>query len=276
MANRTTIESAVGALVSMFEANEHRPLGLDTDALQSVLLRPLVGALAEECPIGEHGFAWNPKGWKAGIKGRWSAAANPKPLLDAVDWLDLYLGKRPGGANRIERRDLQALAREDALVQFVAVMAWGYSKRGMGWWQAKSAIERASAGGSIEETATRTLERFRRLSCSGDLTAVANAWLDDGHRAHIPHIRAAFASKFAYAAATPDGRGAPLIADRRVAWAFWMLTGLWDIRTSAELYRRYVETAMRWSIRCGCRAEEIERALFTLGPEVIATWNART
>lgn len=159
-------------------------------------------------------------------------------------------------------------------------MAWGWGPDARGWRQGWLHAERvltANGSKSMGLTPARAkLERLRRLARAGDPTIMASSWIDVRHRAHVAWLGAAFGSKFAYAAVPPERTWrTPLIADERVAWALWMLTGLWDVRTSAELYRRYVQSASRWASACRCRPDEVERALFALGPKVKSAWKSR-
>jgi hypothetical protein len=120
------------------------------------------------------------------------------------------------------------------------------------------------------------LGRLRDLARAGDPTLLASSWIEVHHNAHVIWLGAAFGSKFAYAAVPPEQTWrTPLVADERVAWGLWMLTGLWDVRRSAELYRGYLQSASRWAKACACRPDEVERALFTLGPSVKAAWKGR-
>jgi hypothetical protein len=82
-------------------------------------------------------------------------------------------------------------------------------------------------------------------------------------------VDTAFASKVAYFGVYDrPGRAGPLIADRNTAWAFWALDGLWDIRATAAFYGRYVSTSEGWAEGSDWRSDDVERALFVLGPHV--------
>jgi hypothetical protein len=90
----------------------------------------------------------------------------------------------------------------------------------------------------------------------------------------------AFGTKLAYFLSydrRANGNG-PLIADRWTAWAFWALTDDWDIRRSAGIYQRYVETASAWAVTLSIgspsvvRSDEVERALFVAGPYALQAW----
>jgi hypothetical protein len=269
MSNQSISEEVATALVGMFRLNEYSPLGVDTDPFIPRMILPLIDALRDECPIDEHGFDWDPDGWTAGLSHRWTGA-RLTDVLTAVNSLNNEVGPR------VERQHLHRLATADVLVQLVGVMAWGYGSRGMGWWHLAQVLERNSDTSGRLGPALQKLDALRRLANSADPTALATSWLDERHYARVTYLRAAFASKLAYAAAPPGSSwGSPLIADRWVAWGLWMFTGLWDVRTSPELYRRYLHTASTWATSCRCRPDEIERALFTVGPLAAAAWASR-
>jgi hypothetical protein len=98
------------------------------------------------------------------------------------------------------------------------------------------------------------------------------AW-SRGGTAELRGLGAAFASKVAYFACYDRAGGTgPLIADQNTAWALWALAGIWDSRARQTTYGRYIETAGRWAGELGCRSDDIERALFTMGPHIRGTW----
>ena len=262
----TDSQGKATVLVDLFRLNGCTPLSHPDPSVLSLLTR-LVDALRDECAIETHGFSWDPEAWKDQLSRRWSY--DGRKLADLVAAIDEVADT---AGHRIERQHLHALAMAPVLVQFVAVMAWGYGSRGLGWWHLAKVFERNAGNSEGLEPALRKLERIRRLAHDGDPRALATSWLDQSHEARVVYLRAAFASKLAYAATGPDIWSAALIADRWVAWGLWMLTGLWDVRTNAEVYRRYIEIASAWASSCRCQPDEIERALFTLGPRAEAAW----
>ncbi len=91
----------------------------------------------------------------------------------------------------------------------------------------------------------------------------------EGHLA----LDTAFASKVAYFASFDRDRGrGPLIADLNTAWALWALAAIWDSRSRAALYADYVAWAERWAADLNCRPDDVERALFIIGPSIRRIW----
>ena len=52
----------------------------------------------------------------------------------------------------------------------------------------------------------------------------------------------------------------------------WALANVWNVRTEADKYGEYLKIAGRWADYCRCRPDEIERALFVLGPRIRTAW----
>lgn len=110
---------------------------------------------------------------------------------------------------------------------------------------------------------------IRALQRSRSEEGVEGVWkaFSRGGDAKLADLGTAFGSKIAYFAVYDRSKGTgPLIADVHTAWAFWALEGLWDTRASVELYSRYVTTASAWAAESGWRSDDVERALFVLGP----------
>ena len=100
------------------------------------------------------------------------------------------------------------------------------------------------------------------------VAAAFRAW-SWGGRAKLPGLGTAFASKVAYFAAYDREAGTgPLIADMNTAWSLWALAGVWDSRRTADHYADYVTWAEHQAIDLDCRSDDVERALFDLGPRI--------
>jgi hypothetical protein len=275
-ANEPSSKEAVKAIVAEFRANSYQPLGTGFGNEEPERIRSLVAALDREISIDDHASAWRPDDWHAYFDRIWSGSK----LVEVHRAIDLVAGLTEpdaDGLRPVARRHLHQLASAEPVELLVAVMIWGYGPgRGMAWFHTRKVLERNSTPdmdslGSVN----RALNGYRRLARSDDPTVLAWAWCDREPR--IAHLRAAYATKYAYACAySGDQWSKPLIADQWVAWSFWALTHAWDIRTSPELYRRYIEMSNRWAHVLGCRSDEVERAMFELGRPIARAWNERS
>jgi hypothetical protein len=166
-----------------------------------------------------------------------------------------------------------ALRDADVIELFLATMAWGYG-RGWGWWRTAAIIELATQ--NHNQGLRPLIERLIRvvdLARSDSAADLFDAWSDAAHPARLRRLGPAFASKFAYFAGYDRATGTgPLIADAWVAWALWVLANVWNVRTDADMYAEYLKIACHWADYCGCRPDEIERALFVLGPPIRKAW----
>jgi hypothetical protein len=181
-----------------------------------------------------------------------------------LDVLAASLPQWPGtnsGWRKITRGDVFAVG--EPLQLFLAAMAWGFGPTGYGWRRTLDIL--TTAGPDAVETAMRLLRRSYGDGGSGAVWKTFSA----GGAAKVNGLGTAFASKIAYFACYDRQRGAgPLIADRNTAWAFWALEDVWDSRASATLYARYVATAAEWAVALNSRPDDVERALFVIGPHV--------
>lgn len=148
-------------------------------------------------------------------------------------------------------------------------MAWGYGPVGWGWWRTANIINRNG-----EEAVGCAVEALQRAGGEGPVCAW-RAW-SSGGEAKLPWLGTAFAGKVAYFSSYDRaiGRG-PLIADENTAWALWALAGIGNSRATASRYGEYVEWAAGQAARLGCRSDDIERALFTIGPTVLRSLSNR-
>lgn len=167
----------------------------------------------------------------------------------------------------IARRDVFARAEHGHLDLFVAAMAWGFGVRGYGWRRTSDII--AAAG---ENRVADAVERLKTAAIQGGPSGVWQAWSRGGD-AKLRGLDTAFASKVAYFASYDREQGSgPLIADLNTTWALWALGDIWDSRTSAQQYEKYVHWAQHRAEKLGCRSDDVERALFVIGPDIRKAW----
>lgn len=209
----------------------------------------------------EHAVLWNGEAWAAAEAWSEGTARRVRALADS-----LHDGTRDDGWRLISRQAVFE-RRDDPIDLFLAAMAWGFGNRGYGWRRTSAIVEHSG-----EATITRCVKELQRAASADGCEGTWRAW-SRGGAAKMRGLDTAFASKVAYFACfdRTSGRG-PLIADINTAWALWALDGIWDSRKSAALYARYVEWAERWADDLRCRPDDIERALFILGPEIRRTW----
>ncbi|MEU0559674.1 hypothetical protein [Dactylosporangium sp. NPDC006015] len=217
------------------------------------ILTEIVGHWVEA--TDQHGVWWDAAAWRDGLAGT--------PLVGAVervaDGLTLLSDRT------LITREHVFSVRDRPIDLFVASMAWGYGLSGYGWYRTRALFGRDGSAqiprlvGELQESAGSPERTWTVLRGSQGLRGLGPA----------------FGTKIAYFAGYDRTEGCgPLIADRWTAWSFWALAGSWDIRASADLYRRYVETATSWAAEVGVRSDDLERALFVAGPHVLRTWRA--
>jgi hypothetical protein len=231
---------------------------LDEEKVRRVLTAEITGA-AES--TDEQSVWWNGRTWSEAVV--WSTEVRQR-----VRSLDASLDDqaRSDGWRLISRDDVFNRA-EDPLDLFVAAMAWGFGNRGYGWRRTSDIIDAAGTAG-----VAHAIERLRHASLVAGAAGSWRAW-SRGGEAKLHGLDTAFASKVAYFAAFDRHRGrGPLIADLNTAWALWALADSWDSRGSATLYADYVEWAESSAADLGCRSDDVERALFTMGPRVRRAW----
>jgi hypothetical protein len=213
----------------------------------------------EERTTDTYGVEWNP--------GLWSArfAQNPDDA-ERIEALAVSLPPSSNSSRKlISRSDIFEM-RDDPRALFLAVMAWGYGLSGYGPVRARKILEVADATNS--NAVHQAVAELKR--CAG-MEAIWKA-LSIGGDAKLRGVGIAFGSKVAYFTCYDREKGTgPLIADWRSAWGFWAVhgswaDGVWDIRKAADLYARYVDVAAMWAHDLGKRSDDIERALFLIGP----------
>jgi len=229
---------------------------LPGDKVVRLLLKKELNAVNQ--PIEDHAVRWSADAWIGAEP--WSKDTRGR-LKDLRDHLE-----RDGSGRMISRADVFD-RRGDPLDLFLAAMAWGFGDRGYGWYRTATVINTAG-----EARVARAVETLQRAAEEGGSAGTWKAW-SRGGVAKLPGLGTAFASKVAYFACfdRTTGRG-PLIADINTAWAFWALHGCWDSRSSAARYAAYVEWAQNEADGLECRPDDIERALFMIGPAVYREW----
>ncbi len=227
------------------------------EMLRKMLLDVLDGF---PCSTDDHGVDWNAKVWRDAFTGRGEDPALIDALADRVTESD---------AGRCQITRSHVFASSDSKSLLLAVMAWGYGPTGYGPHRALQVLARNSDDGI-----TRAVEQLRLC------VPPSAAWqaFSAGGSAKLTGLGAAFGSKVAYFAGYDREKGTgPLIADGRSAWGFWAVDGSWargswDIRKVADLYARYVDIATMWAHDLGRRSDDIERALFVMGPYARVAW----
>jgi hypothetical protein len=230
------------------------------------LVRRLLAAeiAAFRQPTDEHAVPWASRAWRDA--DAWSIEARRR-----VTALHESLAGRScdDGCQLISRSDVFSRA-GDPVDLFLAAMAWGFGNRGYGWRRTSNILNAAG-----EDGVAGAVNLLRGAVADGGPAGGWRAWSRAGD-AKLRGLGTAFASKVAYFACFDRDLGSgPLIADLNTAWALWALAGTWDSRASAAGYAQYVEWSERQATDLSCRPDDIERALFTLGPEVRRTWDRR-
>jgi len=229
---------------------------------REVALRIVQSAIASFRPpsTGDHGGCWN--------GAVWLNEFNTHHQREGLAELDRLVHALADGGNIdrvfISRQDVFERSGGDPVELFLAAMTWGHGASGYGASRTRKILVAAGARGI-----GKLVAELRRIG-PDDPEA---SWTASQRTQHLPGLGPAFATKVAYFAAydRPQRRG-PLIADRRTAWALWALSGEWDSRYSGRSYARYVTTAADWADSLGAADDDVERALFDLGPAVMATW----
>jgi hypothetical protein len=205
---------------------------------------------------------WNSAAWCDGV-GRDTQAG--ERLGELAAWLDRP--RHPAGAEwrLISRNDVFERGKVSDLDLFLATMVWGFGDRGYGWDRTGKILRAATDRyGDI----SRVLEGLRDAWQTGSAFAIASAWSRTGG-AKVHGLDTAFASKLAYFACYDVQKGSgPLIADNNTAWAVFVLGGIEGSTKTSQGYREYVQWSAQRAEELGCRSDEVERALFVLGPDV--------
>lgn len=192
----------------------------------------------------------------------WSAATRRR-LSDLADALG---PSHRDGWRQISRDDVFKRSDDDPLDLFLAAMAWGFGGRGYGWHRTSAILNQSG-----EHAVARAVDRLRE-KVTEDMSWVWRAW-SRGGAAKLRGLDTAFASKVAYFGAFDRSEGSgPLICDLNTAWAYWFFTDQWDSRSDAGIYAAYVSWAEQRATDLACRSDDIERALFEIGPAVRKHW----
>ncbi len=169
------------------------------------------------------------------------------PMLEAL----------PSILDRSTLRSACEAAREtpDAAVDaFIAVLAWGYGRNGLGPWRAEQALMTPNAGAYLHEAAVTSAREG----------AVAGYASLAQHSHRLPRFGPAFGTKF-LAFCSADHDKPALILDRLVSeWIarntrIALDPGRWSVPT----YQRYLAVMYRWADALGYPAEAIELCIFS-------------
>ena len=222
-------------------------------AILNLVTKGLGSGYADRQGVPWYGRTWvEADGWNEQTRQRISKiAASFEPSGD-------------GGKASILRSDVFDRS-DDPVDLFLVAMAWGFGTMGYGCWRTINMIN--PEGRNEEGRAKTAVDAYRTAWSEGGAGAVARAWASGP--AKIRGLGPAFASKVAYFAAYDRDAGkGPLIADLNTAWAVWALAGISDSRSKPKQYAAYVEWCEGWAHRLDCRSDDIERALFSLGPRI--------
>lgn len=238
------------AIVEVVAERRRNPVGVSERG--TALLCSIIGAF--ECATTDQGVWWNAERWLA-AEAAWSERVRSR-----LDALASSLEERDG-ERWIKRGDV--VAQDDSLSFFLAAMAWGFGPTGYGWRRTVDVLD-----GSGEDRVIAVVECMREVPPESPRDAFLG-W-SRGGEAKLVGVGTAFGSKLAYFAAYDRnaGRG-PLIADRNTAWAIWAVAGISDSRGRADRYEEYVRWAEKAAATGGHHSDDVERALFVLGPGVI-------
>lgn len=243
------------ALAALVEQREHG--GVDPSTVDDVLARTIID-FSET--TDNHAVWWNARAWTDAPT--WDEIARER-ICDFATSL-ASRAQRDDGWVRIARSDVFDRATVGPVDLFLAAMAWGFGPRGYGWRRTSDVLQDAGE--------TAVARAVGRLAVSPGTRAVWRAW-SPGGAAKLKGVGTAFASKVAYFAGYDRVAGSgPLIADENTSWALWALAGIWDSRNTAACYEEYVRWAEARATDLQCRSDDIERALFMIGPEVQSEW----
>ena len=217
------------------------------DLGRSVVLKKVSELRSAAGNVMSHQVNWNPLSWeREGLK-----RFNPQISKFAAEC------RQVGNQCVISRQDVLTLS-ESVEDVFIGAMIFGYGPIGYG----PSRVERIV---QINHDLIVKLNRQYKAAVGGP----GESWVSHTQDDPVIYLGPAFATKFAYFAARKQqsDRTVPLIADKNTSWAMWRIAG---IPRSVELhdgYMAYVDLAHTWGaeIDDDYGADEIERALFTLG-----------
>jgi hypothetical protein len=237
-------------------------LRIDGQAVPPEMVRRLLVGVVDDfrCSTDDHGVEWNPRIWRDVFAGRSGDEAQLDSLAGRL--------KAVSGDRKLITRD-DVFASSDPHGLLLAVMAWGYGLTGYGPHRTLRILTRNSNVAIV-----RAVGQLRMCATHDDIW---RAFSSRGS-AKLAGLGASFASKTAYFACYDRSKGTgPLIADWRSAWGFWAIDGSWahgswDIRKTADLYARYVDMAAMWAHDLGKRSDDVERALFVIGPCTKSAW----
>lgn len=192
---------------------------------------------------------WKPERWRS------VDLRNLGAHLEAIESVS-----DPGSGDEllIRRRHVATLDQPEA--RFLAAMIWGFGPVGYGPTRvSRIAIE---AGDQLTPSIRGIADAAR--------IGPEPAWKAFTSTHKLKWLGPAFATKVAYfesLAVDQDAQG-PLIADLNTSWAMWDLVRLPRSVSRRDSYLTYVEVANDWAKQTGCRADDVEWALFEIGKGV--------
>jgi hypothetical protein len=214
---------------------------------------------AFEVPTEDHAIPWNARAWCTAEWWDERTRAHVQGLASDLNGGEIDLPEQL----QISRADVFNRLDGDDFDLFIATMAWGFGTTGYGCWRTAKITN-----DSGQDRVRASVGLLRKLGATGSMAELWRTW-SFGGRAKLRGLDTAFASKVAYFGGFDRGTGSgPLIADLNTSWSLWALTGAWDSRASAENYEWYVRWAARCATELNCRQDDVERALFQLGPRV--------
>lgn len=217
-------------------------------------------------PTDHHAVWWNFRAWAA-AEGWTDGERKCVTGLAA-----LLRQEHPYGTDwtLVSRADVFDRNEDGELAVFLAAMAWGFGDRGYGW---DRTIKMLRAADRVHEGGVGHVVQAMRVAWDlGGASEIFQSWSRRGD-SKVPGLNTAFASKLAYFTCFDrrSGRG-PLIADQNTAWAVFVLADIERSLNAPGQYAKYVSWAEDLATRLDCRADEVERALFVLGPDVKQIW----
>ncbi len=211
------------------------------------VVRTKVEDLRSSGEVMSQGIKWNPKNW----------ATKELELFDSGISKFTLMSRSVDGEHFISRSDVinESNSVEDV---FIGSMIFGFGPVGYG-------------PSRVVRVVRENKDLIAKLNNQYEAAArgMADSWNSHTQENRISHLGPAFATKFAYFSARHQkAKGViPLIADLNTSWAIWWLAEIPRSMEQLDGYRSYVENAHEWGSEIGCdfSADEIERALFTLG-----------
>ena len=217
------------------------------DLGRSVVLEKVKDLRKASGDVMSHQVNWNPLSWKRqGLE-----MFKPQISKFASECRQVKI------QHIISRQDVLTLSESFEDV-FIGAMIFGYGLVGYG---------PSRVGRVIRENP----DLIEKLNHQYESAAKGSelSWHSHTKQDKVKYFGPAFATKFAYFSARHQkAKGdVPLIADLNTSWAMWWLAELPRSVERGDSYVKYVELAHAWAAEVGgnCGADEIERAIFSIG-----------